>query len=240
MQPKVLVGCPTSRHKLYCIDEYIEGLKQLDYSNFDIILVDNSEDDSYFNLLKEKFKDFPKKVIIEKIDFTPKARDRIVKARNKIKEKAISGNYDYFFSLEQDVIPVPDTIQRLLKHDKKVISGVYYILKPAHGYMKNTLHPVLFEMHPETGDIRLMHADEVEEERVIEVGACGLGCVLIHRDLLDRFEFRFNPENKAFDDIWFSLDMKELKQKIFCDTSIKCRHMLKGRSAENSWHNIEQ
>ena len=45
------------------------------------------------------------KVIRDK--WQPKARDRLVSSRNKIREYALENGYDYFLSLEQDVIPEP-------------------------------------------------------------------------------------------------------------------------------------
>ena len=37
--PKVLVGCPTSFHKDYCLKEYVVGLNKLTYKNKDILLI---------------------------------------------------------------------------------------------------------------------------------------------------------------------------------------------------------
>ena len=54
MKPKILVGCPTSDHKEYCLDKYLEGIKALTYPNFDFVLVDNSKEEKYYNKLKDK------------------------------------------------------------------------------------------------------------------------------------------------------------------------------------------
>ena len=35
-------------------------------------------------------------------------------------------DYDYFLSLEQDVIPPKDIIEQMLKSEKKIITGVYF------------------------------------------------------------------------------------------------------------------
>ena len=120
MNPKVLVGCPTSEHKEYCLDKYLEGIKALTYSNFDFLLVDNSEDDRYYNQLKNKG------VNVVRDKYYELARERVAKSRNILREKCLNEGYDYFFSLEQDVVPPIDVIERLLKHKKEIISGVYY------------------------------------------------------------------------------------------------------------------
>ena len=48
MRPKILVGCPTSHHKDYCLTEYMAGLKKLTYPNKKILIVENSKNDEYF------------------------------------------------------------------------------------------------------------------------------------------------------------------------------------------------
>src|SRR3989344_3253635 len=68
MNPKILVGCPTSFHKEYALKEYAQAIKYLIYNN-----------------------------------------------------------YDYLFSLEQDVIPDKNILKKLISHNKKVISGIYFV-----------------------------------------------------------------------------------------------------------------
>jgi len=41
--PKILLGCPTSDYKEYCLKEYVKSVKTLDYPCYDILLVDNSK-----------------------------------------------------------------------------------------------------------------------------------------------------------------------------------------------------
>ena len=52
-KPKILVGCPTSFHKEYALEQYAESIKALTYPNYDILLVDNSKDDVYFKRIKK-------------------------------------------------------------------------------------------------------------------------------------------------------------------------------------------
>jgi len=100
MKARVLVGCPTSEHKEYCLKEYANLLRSLTYDNFDVLLVDNSKDDRYYN----KIKSLGIPVIKDK--YLEGAKNRIVHSRNILRERVLNGGYDYFFSLEQDVIPL--------------------------------------------------------------------------------------------------------------------------------------
>ena len=119
MAIKVLVGCPTSEHKEYCLGEYIKGIRALTYPYVDILLVENSKDNVYFEKLSKLFPTI-------KGPWNDGARQRIVDSRNILRKKVLNGDYDYFFSLEQDIVPPKDAIERLLSHGKKIISGIYY------------------------------------------------------------------------------------------------------------------
>jgi len=81
-----------------------------------------------------------------------------------------------------------------------------------------------------------MSEKEVDLPRFIEVGACGLGCVLIHKDVLKKIKFRFDKKYEGFDDIWFAYDAFNNNFKIFADTSIKCKHLIKGWN----WEGIKE
>ncbi len=48
MNPKVLVGCPTSDYKEECLEEYAEAVKNLSYDNYEVLLIDNSKGNEYF------------------------------------------------------------------------------------------------------------------------------------------------------------------------------------------------
>ncbi len=222
--PKVLVGCPTSEHKSYALERYAEGLKSLTYDNFDILIVDNSKTDDYFKKIKEL--DLP----VVKGPYNKSARQRIIDSRNILRQKVLDKKYDYFFSLEQDVIPPKDVIQRLLSHDKKITSGVYFTYQTDKGVSVG-LTPVLRKKADKDGLV-IMSKEEVIQPMLIEVGACGLGGVLIHKDVLEKIKFRFSKEYEGFDDIWFAYDSFNNGFKIFADTSIKCKHLIVGWSWE--------
>lgn len=221
MTPKILVGCPTSNHKNYALKHYVKGVKALRYDNFDILIVDNSKSDNYM----EKIQSLGLPVI--KGPYSDSARQRIIDSRNILRQKVLDEGYDYFFSLEQDVIPPKDVIQRLLNHNKKIVTGVYF------SYQTNNdvtlLVPLLWQRVAKN-EVRFMLEKEIAEPRLVEVGACGVGCVLIHRDVLEKVKFRFDRNDKGFDDMWFCLDAFNAGFKIFADTSVKCKHLIKGWS----------
>ena len=53
MKPKILIGCPTHSSKGYALKLYKDGIKRLSYKNYDVFIVDNSDDDEYIKKIKK-------------------------------------------------------------------------------------------------------------------------------------------------------------------------------------------
>ena len=237
--PRILIGCPTSYHKEYCLERYITGLKNIQYPNFDILLVDNSDNDEYYKKIQEY------NIPAIKGPYFKSARERIIKSRNILREKVINEDYDYFFSLEQDVVPPPDVLLKLINHNKKVISCVYFL----HNIIgdKSELTPQAFVLidhitnknkEKKLPDMRPLNNNELSSNKLIKIISCGLGCVLIHKDILKEIEFRYDKETEAFDDRWFCIDLYNKNMPLFCDTGIMCMHYILNRPY--SWSEIQK
>ncbi|MBN1644751.1 hypothetical protein JW851_01755 [Candidatus Woesearchaeota archaeon] len=225
MNPKILVGCPTYDGKNYCFDAYIKALKELTYPEFDILLVDNSPSEQYFKKIQEAG--------INVIKDLPRARphDSIVQSRNIIRERFLKGNYDYLLSLEQDVIPPENVIEKLLRHNKKVISGVYYTIYTFHGIPK--LRPLIWADVPgEPDKMRFMNSEctaakNSNQPVLKKIKMCGLGCVLIHKSVLEKIKFRVPNDCSTYDDFAFCSDARESGENIWADLSLQCKHIIK-------------
>ena len=218
MLPRVLVGCPTSDYHEYCVNEYIDRIKNLSYKNYDILLVDNSKTDDYYKkLLKLGVK-------VIKTKYFENAKDRIVDSRNILRRYAIENNYDYLLSLEQDVIPEKNVIDELIKHKEKIVSGVYF-----NNFPKDGKDRFLMCLWVNRGDDKetIYHIDEIElhKPKVIEITACGLGCILLHKDVLEKIEFRYEKDAIPFDDVYFCMDVKKKGFKIYANTGVVCKHL---------------
>jgi len=232
MSSKVLVGCPTSFHKEYALKQYTDSVKKLTYKNHDVLLVDNSKDNTYF----EKIKSLSIPVI--KGPWFESARDRIIASRNILRQKVLDEGYDYFLSLEQDVLPPENFIESLLKHNKKIITGVYFADNVIPGKPLPELIPLVYVLEDEaTLSMRPLNKEELwGNQGLMEVVSAGLGCVLIHRNILEKIKFRY--ELNTFDDRWFFLDLYNLGVKVYADTSLKCKHLIYNRPYP--WKNIKK
>ena len=232
--PKVLVGCPTSFHKEHCLQQYAEAVASLTYPNYDILLIDNSPDDKYL----EKIRQFEIPAI--KGPYFDSARDRIVASRNILREYAIKNNYDYLLSLEQDVIPPKDVIERMLIHNKQVISGIYFNRELVNQGL--TLVPLAYskskEVPGQLPSMKPLNKQELWSNKLLQTVSAGLGCLLIHKEVLKKVKFRYDKDKPAFDDRFFFIDLYNLKIPSFTDTSIKCKHFILNRPYQ--WKDIQK
>lgn len=215
MNPKVLVGCPTYDGKAYCFNAYAEAVLNLDYDNYDILLVDNSRTEDYLNRIKEKLPS-----IRTRRFETPK--ETLAEARNVLREKFLEGDYDYLLSLEQDIIPPADVIQNLLSSKKDIIAGHYIVPMKIDGKL-GAVSTVLIKNKDK---LITLPRELSETKEIMEIEACGLGILLISRKVLENVKFRTEKESKAWDDMFFSKDAKKEGFKIFLDPTIKCKHLI--------------
>ena len=235
---KILIGSPVNEMYDYCVEEYVNALKSLTYPNFDILLVDNSKGDYFFNKLKSL------NIPVIKGKYFDEPRDRMVFGRNLLKEKAIKENYDYFLNLDQDVLPPSDIIERFLSGKRRVLTGIYFNYKQftpkekgsREGNRHGQLFPTIWAHIDNKGSLRQIEEHELSPSRVIQVGLCGSGCLFIHKSVLKKITFHYSKENDdpsvnklIFDDSYFCDDLRKLKIPIYADTSIVCRHLIKNK-----------
>lgn len=236
--PRVLIGCPTADVKEYCLQQYMDGLQTITYPNFDIAIEDNSKTNDYAHRLKiiaeqwNQSHSDSKFSVIESGFTSPKARDRLVKGRNILRKKVLDEGYDYFLSLEQDVIPPANVIERMLETKHNVISAGYFTIFPNYP----SVRLIAFRhVPPANPDDPIWDVGEpfgimaVLPSRIIDCAAIGLGCVLIHRDVLEKVEFRYDPATDATDDAFFSYDARKAGYPVYLDSGLLCQHYY------NSW-----
>lgn len=214
--PKILVGCPTSFHKEYCLKEYAAAVKSLTFKDYDVLLVDNSKDEVYIRRLQKEG------LRAVKGPWHEGAKQRIIESRNLLREKFLEKNYDYLLSLEQDIIPPKDVIERLLESGKEIISAVYFMPQ------RNALIPMLAinEGGEKYGYLPFNYVDK--NNYIININYAGLGAVLISRKVLEKIRFRAD-EKPGFDDWFFCKDAERAGFKIYADLSVKCKHLLNKR-----------
>ncbi|MBI2508188.1 hypothetical protein HYV89_04505 [Candidatus Woesearchaeota archaeon] len=225
--PKILVGSPVSDLYDYCFDEFANSRKSLTFKNHDLFFVDNSKSESFSGKLKENGLPYTR------IGYLENARERMIVSRNILRRKALEEGYDYLLNLDQDIIPPKDIIERMIENNKKIQTGIYFVYNNQYSSQQaRYLIPTLWVSNAlsdkviDGASIRLMHPKETEQDKIVKVISCGSGCLLIHRTVLEKIEFRYDPFFPYFDDNWFCRDVFYEGFEIFADLSIKCKHLI--------------
>lgn len=142
----------------------------------------------------------------------------IDQVRNLIADWVVRG-FDYLLSVDSDIVLPPDALEKMLKHDKDMVTGIYRQRLP-----QQTLE--VYDM-----DQRNIPADKLPKNELVRIGGCGFGCVLVKNKVFTdvgypQFEYHSAIDHKDT----FSEDNDFCKKatakgfEIFADTSIICDH----------------
>ncbi len=144
-------------------------------------------------------------------------------ARNLLAEKA-KDVADYIFFVDDDVLPPMDTITKLLSHKKDIVSGLYFAKQEPHFpqiFTKNADNPTRYDS-----------VEEYKKDSLIEIDACGAGCMLIKADVFKKLKqpyYHYIPksdtEPRKGEDFYFCEKAKEAGYQIYADTSVMCKHI---------------
>ena len=122
---------------------------------------------------------------------------------------------------DSDIIPPIDGLVRLFKHDKAIVSGLYFQRYPPH-------RPHIYIL----GENRQYFIPCVAytKNTLIEVEGVGMGFCMIRRDVLQADAFLKRGKWFGFDrgfgeDFDFCLTAREAGYKIYVDTGVVCKHM---------------
>ncbi len=254
--PKVLVGCPTYEGMNYCLAEFINRIKELTYKNYKILIVDNSDKGEFFEKLKK----------IEGIELIRDTNgktnmDKLVNSRNRIIDFALMENYEFILMLDQDVIPPKNVIEELLACNKDVVSALYYNYFMSGGRGESlpvAWMPVTKEEFEEMKkrvtfpssvksnlDLRRhITEEEASSGNVLEVMHPSAGCILIKRKVFEKIRYGLldlgGINAKTSDDIFFIKKASEQGFRIYCNTNVRCDHLVAGKfikGADGSFYN---
>ncbi len=220
MEPKILVGIATYSGEEYCLKHFINSVKGLTCPNLEVVFVDNSEDESY----AEKIRGYGFEVVRD----PPGEKNRIEKiisARNKVRDIFLARDHEYLFFLDSDVIAPNDIIEKLLAHEKDICAGIYLGGTNIQGQVR--IMPVAFLFHDkEKNLVRIPSRDEVGKGEFVEVAAAGLGCTLVKREVLEKITFRnIGASTTGGEDAAFYKDAREKGHDCYIDFNVKCFHM---------------
>ncbi len=256
MKPKVLVAAPVYEGARKVIHEFITACKNLDYENFDILLVDNSKEDDFYDYLKSK--EWDKISIIRDDSNEEFSMTRLVHSRNLIIKEAREGEYDYLLMLDSDVIVPPDIINRLIKDEKDIVGGVYYNFFNIQGTMKwmpvafkfltmrekEEMKNLGFKLDIDSKITRWISEEEIKSGDLLEIDFAQSGCLMLSRKAFGSLDYGKSGDYLDSSKSKIIIDecsviMNNARDKGFksyLDTKLICRHEIEYKGGQ-SWEN---
>lgn len=97
--------------------------------------------------------------------------------RNSIVRDFLKSNAEWLFWIDSDTLVPIGAVDRLLAHGRTLVSGLYYGKNPPHPTIAYTIY---------NGAFRPLDKERSwEKGEIIEVDACGMGCMLTHRSVFE-------------------------------------------------------
>ena len=222
----ILVAAPTSDKKDYCISLYARQVQSFTYHNYDNYLIDTSEDKQHVQRL------WKLGLNAERLEPYGNPTEYITRSQNLIREKVLMDGYEWLFLLETDVFVPLNILEYLMSFENPVHAFSYFITDDkAKGLCLQGLTESDdkrgMRLNPTTGDS--LFNGEIKENSGVgyDVYATGMGCVLIHRDVLEEIDFRIDPKHpNTFSDSYFFEDVKSLGIRAVLDTTIVPAHYM--------------
>lgn len=144
---------------------------------------------------------------------------RVDQVRNLIADWVVHG-FDYLFAVDHDVTFPPDTLKKMIQHDKDLVAGVY----------RQRLEPQRIEIY-DLNQQRMEYSD-IYGKSLVQIGGCGFGCVLVKKDVLAGVgypQFVYHPaldhNNTISEDTDFCKKATSKGFTLWCDPSIVCGHI---------------
>jgi hypothetical protein len=222
--PRILIGAPQSDKKRYCFDAWAENILNFSYpkENIDVFLVDNSDTPEFSEYIKSKYG-------FGCVHIPKRGRDiRLVMAQchEAVRRQAIKGKYDYLLHLETDIFPPHDGLLDLIWSRKDIVSGLYHLYNAGARtlmiqQMENNPADVFKSIYSCLPESSCLFADGTTKE----VYHAGLGVMLIRKNVLNKFSFRYEMGTDRHPDTFFATDINTFTNlKINVNTSVVCFH----------------
>lgn len=154
----------------------------------------------------------------------------VYSARNSLTKQAIANGFDRILWLDSDMVFESDLLVKLSEH---VDNGCEYV---SGLYFKRTYptEPVLYKSIEQRQIEDGLSTDALvytnyPKDQLFEVAATGFGAVMMTTDLAkkvyDEYGLPFSPTLGLGEDLSFCLRAKSVGAKLYCDSSIKLKHI---------------
>ena len=143
---------------------------------------------------------------------------KVAAAYNDAVREFLKDGADFLLTVEDDTFPPPDALVKLMKHmaDGKRVVGAWYPKRQDAVYEGS---PIVIGNNGKRGHL------EADGE-VHEVYTIPMGCTLYSAEVFYKIEYPyFETTDCLTQDSFFSQKLRDAGYKLFCDTSIRCKHI---------------
>jgi len=224
--PKVLIFSPTYEGKEYCREKFISNINKIDYPNKEFLMVDNSENNDYYELLKSVG------VPVHRVPRGVNSRESLAAAQNYAVRYAVNNDFDYLLSVESDLFPPSDVVWRLLKHWKPVVGALYY-LGGFHDDNSGKNYPlipcVFITKNDGSSGTRFITKEEHNYLKSLgglhQVHGMGVGCTLMDVNIVKNYPFFCDSRyDNKHSDVYFYMKLWNDKIPVYVDYDTVVEH----------------
>lgn len=150
---------------------------------------------------------------------------QVEQVRNLIANWTVNNGYDYLFAVDSDIAFAPDTLKKLVSHNKDMVTGVYIQRIPGK-------HCIEIMRTNQWGGVTHVPYGEIQGQGLVPVDGCGFGCVLIKSHVFSAIPYpqfvyksAIDHANTISEDVYFCKQVRDRNIEIWADTSILCDHI---------------
>lgn len=150
---------------------------------------------------------------------------RVDRNRCTIASKALEGNPDYLFWMDDDTIIEPNTIDKLLRAKKEMVSAAVFYRTAPHAP-----HSFYWDPMKCDGEGGFIVRHFIPHLDLFRVDGVGFSCVLIaswifHEVEQPYFKFIDNPKNPMGEDLYFCKSLRDNGIEIWVDPTVRPKHI---------------
>ena len=133
----------------------------------------------------------------------------------KAEQIVLSGDYDYFFNVDADIILPKDALKRLLSHNLDIVSGLYRLQLTHEG-----TEDYAIKIEDKDGKWKVPElGKDFNFGDLIKISFCPFGCLLVSTNILKKHNLKLTTDGE------FTHQCNSLHLPIFCDTQVRCPHL---------------
>ena len=245
-QPTITIAAPI-RNREWILHHYLKALEKIDYpkNKIELFFMLNDSNDSSVDILRQfrkESKNKYKRIRVETYNRNIPEDNRDFKIRNNYvyTHLSILKNYvmtkvrtDKLLFIDSDILVQPDIINKLLKSDKDIISGLIwngYIVNPDKPYsFPNIMKLDINDVYTHIVNNYVKRTKHLTQSHLMKVDLTG-AVIMISKEVYKSVKYGFHPQGE---DAYFCKMAQSKGFELFCDLSAFSHHIMNAEYLNN-------